>query len=94
LWRIAPPYQTFLRSVLISAGIYAVAVVWPAQGLWLFVKFFVLSAAAAVSFLITGELDREEREILLSLLPVLKGGAERRAEPETAAVACEEKHGE
>lgn len=68
LWRILPPARTLWRSVLLCGCAYALAVVWPTAGLFLFVKLVVLGLAILCAFIMLGEFDAGELALVRSLL--------------------------
>ncbi len=63
LWQVAPPYQTLLRSIVISLLVYYLAQIWPSSGSWLFIKLFTLSLLVPILFGLLGELSAQERII-------------------------------
>ena len=67
-WRILPPLATFLRSVLISAGVYILAALWPAPGILLICKLTVIGLLIGLSFLLLGEFSAGEIALVRSLV--------------------------
>jgi O-antigen/teichoic acid export membrane protein len=68
-WRILPPGGTFVRSVLICGGAYALAFLWPAPGLLLVLKVLVLGLLIGLAFLLLGEFSADEITLGRSLRP-------------------------
>jgi O-antigen/teichoic acid export membrane protein len=60
LWSILPPIGTFWRSVVISAFAYTAAVMWPASGILLLVKFACIGTAILLAYLVLREFSAEE----------------------------------
>jgi O-antigen/teichoic acid export membrane protein len=60
LWSILPPIGTFWRSVVISAFAYTAAVMWPASGILLLVKFAGIGTAILLAYLVLREFSAEE----------------------------------
>jgi O-antigen/teichoic acid export membrane protein len=54
-WAVRPPAATIGRSVLLTAGAYALAAGWGTPGLWVFLKLPLVALAAAAGFLALGE---------------------------------------
>jgi len=66
-WRILPPFGTLVRSVLICAGAYALAALWPAPGLLLACKLPVIGLLIGLAFLLLGEFSADETALVCSL---------------------------
>ncbi len=64
LLRIVPPAGTFFRSVVLGAAGYGAAVFWPADGLMLIVKLFVISVFILLGFYLFGEIRPVESALL------------------------------
>ena len=60
LWSILPPIGTFWRSVVVSVLAYTAAVMWPATGILLLVKFACVGTAIVLAYLALRELSAEE----------------------------------
>jgi O-antigen/teichoic acid export membrane protein len=69
LMRLRMPWTTIARSVIISVGVYLVALLWPTSGALLFAKLVLLSGAALVAFVGSGELSRAEIAALRAARP-------------------------
>jgi O-antigen/teichoic acid export membrane protein len=66
-WKIKIPVATLLRGLLISAGAYLVASVWPASGLAsVSLKLLVLGALVPAAFFVLGEFDASERRAIFA----------------------------
>lgn len=68
LWRVSPSLKTSMRSVLLCAVAYAIAVVWPAAGLWIVPKLIAITIMIPVGFLLLGEFDAREIEVVRSIM--------------------------
>jgi O-antigen/teichoic acid export membrane protein len=68
VWQIVPPLATVGRSLLLFGMAYAVAMSWPAPGIFLLVKLSVVGATIALTFVLLGEFSASERATLRSLL--------------------------
>ncbi len=64
LLRIVPPVGTFFRSVALGAAGYALAAFWPAAGIVLIVKLFVISVFILLGFYLSGEIRPVESALL------------------------------
>lgn len=60
LWGIGPPVGTLWRSVVVCLLIYALAVVWPTEGLMFLVKMACLVTLIPLGYLVLGEFSTEE----------------------------------
>jgi O-antigen/teichoic acid export membrane protein len=60
LWNILPPVGTVWRSIVVSLGIYVLAMVWPTPGLLLLVKLPILALAILFAFHLLGEFTTGE----------------------------------
>jgi O-antigen/teichoic acid export membrane protein len=78
VWRIFPPAVTFLRSLLICGLAFLIAQFWPASSLFLLIKIPAIMLAIIVSFLISGELSRDEFAFAKSLMTLGKRSVEDR----------------
>jgi O-antigen/teichoic acid export membrane protein len=67
-WRILPPWETLMRSLLISGGAYVLAVLWPAPGMLLVFKLPVIGLLISLSFLLLGEFSAAEIALARSLV--------------------------
>ena len=67
-WRIFPPWETLMRSLLISGGAYVLAVLWPAPGMLLVFKLPVIGLLISLSFLLLGEFSAAEIALARSLV--------------------------
>jgi hypothetical protein len=68
LWAIAPPWRTVARSMLVSALVYTLAVLWPTSGFLLFVKLPVLGVVMLSAYLTLREFTSEELGLVRSLV--------------------------
>ncbi len=57
---IPSPVMTLLRSLLISALSYTIALLWPSPGVLLLIKLPVIGTVIVLSFLMSGEFSRRE----------------------------------
>jgi hypothetical protein len=69
MWRVAPPVASLARSVLLCAGAFALAALWPASGAMVVVKLVVGSVLALAGYLALGEFSKREIELAWSLVP-------------------------
>lgn len=69
VWQIAPPGASGLRSALLCAVAYTLAVWWPADGWLLLVKLAVISLGVVGGYLALGEFDAREIALARSLIP-------------------------
>jgi O-antigen/teichoic acid export membrane protein len=60
LWAIVPPMGTLARSVLAGVLAYAMAVLWPAAGIWVLVKLSVISVIILLTYLVLREFSARE----------------------------------
>ena len=65
LWRVAPPIASCLRAIVVAVAAYLLATLWPAPGLWWFIKVTTGVVAVAVAYVLLGELSASERHRLL-----------------------------
>jgi O-antigen/teichoic acid export membrane protein len=68
LWRILPPTGTIWRSIAVSAGAYALAVLWQASGVFLILKLTTLCFLIMILFFTLGEFTVSELTTARSLL--------------------------
>jgi O-antigen/teichoic acid export membrane protein len=68
VWQIRPSLGTVGRSLLLFGMAYAVAVSWPAPGIFLFVKLTVIAVVIFAAFLLLGEFSADERAMLRSVV--------------------------
>ena len=68
VWQIRPSLGTAGRSLLLFGMAYAVAVSWPAPGIFLLVKLTVTSVVICLAFLLLGEFSADERAMLRSVV--------------------------
>jgi len=68
IWRILPPVTTVLRSALLCGLAYSLAALWPAPGLWLFVKLSLIGLTIPLAFLLLGEFNAHEIALIRSVV--------------------------
>lgn len=78
LLRIVPPAGTFVRSVILGAVGFTAAAFWPADGIELVVKLFVISVFLLLGFYVSGEIRPAELALLrVAFRTVAKSEVER-----------------
>lgn len=82
-WGISPSAATWVRTALVSAAVYALALAWPATGFGLVLKLTVIAGAVPLAYLLGGEFRRGEVRLLRSAL--WPGWAAESAPPADAA---------
>ena len=68
VWQVGPSLMTLIRSALISALTYLLAVAWPATGLLLLLKLATISAFILAAYLSAGEFGTDRVAFLSSLV--------------------------
>ncbi|MDQ6886163.1 MAG: lipopolysaccharide biosynthesis protein [Gemmatimonadota bacterium] len=68
LWRVHPSAASLARSVAVSIGVYLVAQWWGASGPLLALELLAIGAAIPAAYLVLGELDERERNVVFSAL--------------------------
>jgi O-antigen/teichoic acid export membrane protein len=68
LWGIYPPAVTILRSIIICTIAYYISSFWATPGILLLVKIVAVSLVIFLSFLLTGELKKAERNFVRAML--------------------------
>jgi O-antigen/teichoic acid export membrane protein len=66
-WQILPPATTLLRSVLLSALAYPLAVLWPATGFLVLLKLPIIGVVILGGYLLLGEFRKQEIHLFRSL---------------------------
>jgi O-antigen/teichoic acid export membrane protein len=69
MWRVAPPVASLARSVLLCAGAFALASLWPTAGVMLVMKLAVISVLVVIGYLVLGEFSGREIALAWSLVP-------------------------
>jgi O-antigen/teichoic acid export membrane protein len=67
-YQVRPPAATLVRSALIGGLGYALAILWPAPGFWLFLKLPVITVVILLTFLLLGEFSPNEIALVRSIL--------------------------
>lgn len=67
VWRIAPPFATFCRSVLVCIGFYFLSVHWSGSGLWVLVHLSAIALLVPVCYVLLGEFTSEELSFIRQL---------------------------
>jgi len=68
VWHVAPPGVTLLRSIIISALAYALAVLWSSPGVFLLLKLPAIGLIIVLAFLSLGEFSATEVSFARSLI--------------------------
>jgi hypothetical protein len=68
VWNVAPPAVTLLRSIIISALAYALAVLWQSPGVFLLLKLPVIALIILLAFLLLGEFSAKEISFVRSMV--------------------------
>lgn len=72
-----PPISTLVTSILISGLAYAIAALWPAPGVLLFLKLPAISLLIVILFLLSGELSSGEIAFVRSMFGWRMGFGEK-----------------
>ncbi len=68
-WRIAPPFWSVARALVVSGAAYAAARAWSTPGALVVLKLAVLSAGVVAGYIGLREFDERERQLAWSLIP-------------------------
>ncbi len=74
IWHIPMPVITLLRSIIISAFAYTIALIWPSPGVLLLIKLPVIGIIIVLSFLVSGEFSRKEIDLGYAMIRRKKKG--------------------
>jgi len=72
LWGTFVPAVTILRSIIISIIAYYISIYWSTPGILLLLKIPVVSLVIFLSFILTGELKKAERNLVWAMLSRMK----------------------
>ncbi|MDE3051776.1 MAG: oligosaccharide flippase family protein, partial [Nitrospirota bacterium] len=68
LWKVWPPVETLLRSLLIGLVVGAASLLWPTSGLFVFAKLIVLGMISLLGYWWIGEFRQGEIAVIRSWL--------------------------
>ncbi len=68
IWPLPLPWPTLIRSLLVSAGAYALSVGLPSPGPWVLLKLAGICAAIPLALVVTGELNPVEQDFFKTVL--------------------------
>jgi O-antigen/teichoic acid export membrane protein len=68
LWKVWPPFGSFLRSLVVALVVGVAALLWPTSGLFVFAKLIVLGMVSLLGYWWIGEFHEGEIAVVRSFL--------------------------